>query len=149
MEYWLIINDTRVGPLSYEQVSAMNIYPNTPVWHQGLPDWVTAAEVPSLADIIVQPVYVQQPSYAQQQAQRPTEPCPSSYLVWSILATVFCCLIPGIIAIVYSSKVESRYIRGDYQGARNASENAQLWIIASIVFGLASIPLTFISTLLG
>ncbi len=61
---------------------------------------------------------------------------PSTYLVWSVIATVLCCMIPGIIAIVYSTKVSSRYFARDYEGSRRASEMAQYWIIGSIVLGL-------------
>lgn len=61
---------------------------------------------------------------------------PSTYLVWSVLATVLCCFIPGIIAIVYSTKVSSRYFARDYEGAKKASDMAQYWIIGSIVLGL-------------
>lgn len=76
------------------------------------------------------------------------EPMPSTCLVWSVLATVFCCLIPGIIAIVFSSSVSSRYYAGDIEGARRASDNAQIWIIISFVLGLVSsivyLPLMFV-----
>ncbi len=64
------------------------------------------------------------------------EPMPETYLVWSVLATVFCCLIPGIVAIVYSTMVSSKYYAKDYEGARRASEKAQYWIIASVVLGV-------------
>lgn len=64
------------------------------------------------------------------------EPMPSTYLVWSVLATVLCCIVPGIIAILYSTKVTSRYYAKDYEGAKKASEYAQYWIIGSIVIGL-------------
>lgn len=61
---------------------------------------------------------------------------PSTYLVWSVIAAVLCCMIPGIVAIVYSTKVSSRYFARDYEGAKKASEMAQYWIIGSIVLGL-------------
>ena len=47
---------------------------------------------------------------------------PEDYLVWSILTTVFCCQPLGIVAIVYSAKVESRFLCGDYDGAQEASD---------------------------
>lgn len=61
---------------------------------------------------------------------------PSTYLVWSVIATVLCCMVPGIVAIVYSTKVSSRYFARDYEGSKKASEMAQYWIIGSIVLGL-------------
>lgn len=69
-------------------------------------------------------------------AQTEQPAMPSTYLVWSVLATILCCFIPGIVAIVYSTKVSSRYFARDYEGAEKASEMAQYWIIGSIVLGL-------------
>lgn len=63
---------------------------------------------------------------------------PASYLIWSIVMTLFCCFIPGIIAIVFSSQVSSRWYAGDAEGAEKASRRAQIWILISFVLGLVS-----------
>lgn len=68
-------------------------------------------------------------------------PMPSTYLIWSVLTTVFCCFIPGIVAIIFSSQVSSRYFAGDYEGAKRASDRAQIWIIVSFVLGVLSATL--------
>ena len=65
-------------------------------------------------------------------------PMPPSYIVWAVLSTVLCCFIPGIVAIIYSSQVTSRYYNGDYEGARRSSRNAEIWIIISFVLGVLS-----------
>lgn len=72
----------------------------------------------------------------------PTSGAPGAipnYLIWSILSTVgsfiVCCLsclsfpaiITGIVAIVFSSQVNSKLNRGDIDGAKRASSNAKLW----------------------
>ena len=62
-------------------------------------------------------------------------PMPSTFLIWSVLCTVFCCFIPGIVAIVFSSQVSSKYYAGDIEGARQASRRAEIWIIVSVVLG--------------
>lgn len=60
------------------------------------------------------------------------QPIPN-YLAWSIISTVLalclCCpgLITGIVAIVFSSKVNSLLVQGDLDGARRASANAKIW----------------------
>lgn len=77
------------------------------------------------------------------------EPMPATYLVWSVLATVLCCFIPGIVAIVYSTMVSSKYYAKDYDGARKASEKAQIWIIASIVLGIVTATVYMPLSLLG
>lgn len=69
-------------------------------------------------------------------AEEPKTAMPPTYLVPSILATILCCVIPGIVAIVFSSMVSTKYYTGDYEGAARASRRAEIWIIASIVFGL-------------
>ena len=75
--------------------------------------------------------------YQQQQArQQPQEPMPDTYLVWSVIITILCCLIPGIVAIVYSASVSSKYYAGDIEGAKRASRNAQIWCIVSILAGI-------------
>lgn len=66
---------------------------------------------------------------------------PSTYMWASVLATLFCCTPLGIVAIVYSSMVSSRFYAHNYEGAVKASERAQLWIILSIVFGIVSATL--------
>ncbi len=78
-----------------------------------------------------------------------SEPMPPTYLVWSILCTLLCCFIPGIIAIFFSSKVSSRYYAGDMEGARKSSRRAEIWIIVSFVLGMLTntlyIPLMMVS----
>ncbi len=82
------------------------------------------------------PPFNQQPPAPHTEVSGHTESMPETYLVWSVLATVLCCLIPGVVAIVYSTMVSSRYYAKDYEGARRASEKAQYWIIASVVLGV-------------
>ena len=58
-------------------------------------------------------------------------------LVWAILATLFCCLPTGIVAIVYAAQVDGRVSGGDIAGARESARNAATWSWVS--FGLAMI----------
>lgn len=61
---------------------------------------------------------------------------PPSYLAWAIISTLCCCMPFGIVAIIYASKVNSLWLRGDVYGAQKASQRAQLWTILAIVLGL-------------
>ncbi len=56
-----------------------------------------------------------------------TQTPPPNYLVWAILTTIFCCLPFGIISIVFAAQVNSKWVAGDYNGARKASNNAKTW----------------------
>lgn len=80
-----------------------------------------------------------QPNYRQQFSQQfnPQNfgPPPKTWLAESIIVTLLCCQIFGIIAIVYSSQVESKHRVGDFQGAQAASTNARNWVIAAAVTG--------------
>lgn len=72
---------------------------------------------------------------------------PQNYLLWSILAAIFCCTVPAIVAIIYGSIVSTKYWSRDYEGARRASRTAEIWIIVSIVLGVISFPLSLIFAL--
>lgn len=74
-----------------------------------------------------------------QYQQRPMGPPPKTYLVESILVTIFCCLPFGIVAIIYSAMAKGAYDRGDWQlGYTNAS-TAKTWAWVSFFCGLAPI----------
>ncbi|MBN2729009.1 MAG: CD225/dispanin family protein [Bacteroidales bacterium] len=70
---------------------------------------------------------------------------PKTWLVESILATLFCCMPFGIVGIVYASKVESLYQNGLYDQAHKASEDAGKWTKISFWLGLIVIVLYFIA----
>ena len=68
----------------------------------------------------------------------------SNHMVGAILTTIFCCLIGGIIAIVYASDVNTKLARGDIAGAQAASNTAQTWITVNIIVGAVLFILSFI-----
>lgn len=72
------------------------------------------------------------------QPQIETSQAPNNYLVWSIISVVltfltccFCYTVPSIataiVALVFSTKVNSAVNMGDTAGAQQASKNAKLW----------------------
>lgn len=79
-------------------------------------------------------------TYQQERPYYPPDTVPN-YLVWSILAAIFCCQIPGIVAIVYSAQVNGKLAAGDYKGALDASNTARSWAWASFGLSLAAIIL--------
>ena len=52
MEFFIIKNDEQQGPFTVEQLSGMNIMPETPVWAEGMPDWTTADKVAELQPLV-------------------------------------------------------------------------------------------------
>lgn len=61
---------------------------------------------------------------------------PKSWLVESILVTIFCCLPLGIVGIVNATRVESRFYSGDVAGANQASADAAKWTKIGFWIGL-------------
>lgn len=61
---------------------------------------------------------------------------PPTYMIWSIVVAVVFNLFCGIIAIIYSWKVSSKFRRGNIKSANKCSELAQWWIAISICVGL-------------
>ncbi|WP_033290503.1 CD225/dispanin family protein [Amycolatopsis jejuensis] len=58
-------------------------------------------------------------------------PPPDSNLVWAILATVFCCLPLGIVAIVKASQVNTLWYQGFAAEAHQAADEARKWAMWS------------------
>ncbi|WDF69164.1 CD225/dispanin family protein [Sphingobacterium oryzagri] len=148
------------GPFSITELQEKNITADTYVWTEGLPTWIPARQVPELAPILRtedQPYFTasNQPPPAQfpnvgapvytQASGRP----PKTYLIETILTTIFCCWPLGIASIIYASRVEKKFYAGDYLGAERDSANAKkwmwinvgacivLWILYFLIFGVA------------
>lgn len=82
--------------------------------------------------------------YQQDSPKKPVSWVP--YLVLSIIFTagsaVCCCplsLVFGIVAIVYSVKINQASAAGDEEGARRAARTAMIWLIVSGVVLVLSI----------
>lgn len=84
----------------------------------------------------------------------------SNKMVWAILCTLFCCLLGGILAIVYSSQSNSAYNSSVYASdkeaqmrlfyeSEKANKRANTWIIISVVWGIIVYICTGIGYLLG
>lgn len=58
---------------------------------------------------------------------------PDNNLAWAILTTIFCCTPFGIVSIIYASKVDSYWARGEQEQAIRASKEAKKWAIISAV----------------
>ena len=64
-------------------------------------------------------------------------------LVWAILATLFCCLPFGIVAIVYAAQVDAKVSAGDIAGAQLSARHAGMWSWISFGVFMAVIVVYF------
>ncbi len=161
-QYYYANGDQQLGPFTFQELRSKNIKKETYIWYDGLGDWKRAGELPELNPLFESPLdqtYTNRPalpndqarSYQQrqtsssdpyrQQYNPPEGEKPKTWLVESIITTVACCFfgaiggIAGIIAIIFSSQVDSRWAKGDAEGAQKASENAKLSLIIALVVG--------------
>ncbi len=67
----------------------------------------------------------------------PGEDVPAHHLVGSILVTLFCCQVTGIVAIVFAALTMGKTSSGDYAGARKYSKQASIWMWVSFGVGAA------------
>ncbi len=120
------------GPVSADQmrqwVAEGRVNSQTRVQAEGQTEWRTFADFPELNAAPVPPVAA------------PVTPLPKSaapnYLVPAILTTLFCCLPFGIVAIVYSGKVNTYLQAGDLSQAQQASRKARMWCWVSALGAL-------------
>lgn len=150
MKYYLDINGVQSGPFDKSELVSHGLTRDTYVWSQSMAGWTVASQVDDLADIL--PPAVQQARYYPDQPVRPVQPVqqpqygymqappmPDTWMAPAILATIFCCLPFGIVAIVKASQVSSSYSAGDYDGAESASKSAKRWTIISALSCVAVI----------
>lgn len=159
MKIWIYLNGIQQGPYTLDEFRVMDLPASTPVWYEGLPQWLPASEAPLTAALYaVTPAAAEQPlqetdntpvsvaavSSPAAVSREDMPPCPSTYMGWSIFATICCCVPAGIVAIIFSAKTTGCYSQGRYDDAVKMSERAQWAIIISIVLGLLSAPLSFL-----
>jgi len=66
--------------------------------------------------------------------ENPIMPKVPDYLGLSIFSTLFCCVIGGIVSIIYSVKANSKKEDGKYEEAIKYSKKALRWILINAGF---------------
>ena len=149
MKKYFYSNGTdKLGPFSLEELKEKNIGSDTQIWFEGLDEWKPASEFPELSNLFgltPPPVPGTGSNVKNTGSNRP----PKTWLVESILATLFCCLPFGIAGIVNASKVESRFHAGDIEASERASAEAKKWTTISFGVGLAGLVIYLIIMIIG
>ncbi|MGB4205819.1 MAG: CD225/dispanin family protein [Bacteroidales bacterium] len=150
-KYYYSDGTNQFGPFTLEELRNKNITRETLVWFPELSRWKPAGTIPELATIfepVPPPLTKQYSDYNNPQNLDNQKP-PKTWLVESILVTLFCCLPFGIVGIVYAAKVESRFYAGDIVGANRAAAEAKKWTTISFWIGIAAGLIYLITFLAG
>jgi hypothetical protein len=150
-KYFYTDGTTQFGPFTFEELREQYITRDTKVWFEGLAEWKSGGSIPELSELfkLTPPEVKTTASFQQIPNTNYSRPIPKTWLVESILVTLFCCLPFGIAGIVNASKVESKYNMGDYEGALNASNEASKWTRIAFWIGVAGGIIYLILWLIG
>ena len=136
-DYYYAQGKHHLGPFTLKELRQKDLKPDTYIWWPTSPDWKKAQDVPELQDLFWNqppPTPKKRPISTSQQrsGSNPGNGYPpKSWLIESILVTLFCCQVFGIVAIVYAAQVESKFKQGDILGAEFASRKARFWVYLS------------------
>lgn len=142
-EYYILIGTEQQGPLSTEDLRG-RVTPQTYVWREGLPDWIRAGDLPELSGLLIPEGAVPPPTQGQTVGTKPKD-----YLVESILVTLFCCMVFGILGIVYSVQANSAFSSGNITAANEFSAKAKQWVTYGFWCGIAVVGIYAILALMG
>jgi hypothetical protein len=158
-QYYYLKGDQQIGPFSIEELGQQPINASTLVWAKHMTDWKRVADVPELSGLFPSvappPGQPRPPASKNLLGDQPFNApgasgyMPKTWLVESILVTLFCCLPLGIVGIINASKVESRYRIGDVQGAQEASNEAAKWTKIGLFVSLGLFALYMLLVFLG
>lgn len=142
-EYYILNGSEQQGPYTIDQLRG-RVTPQTYVWREGLPDWIQAGDLPELSGLLVPEGAVPPPAQGQITGTKPKD-----YLVESILVTLFCCMVFGILGIVYSVQANSAFSSGNITAANEFSAKAKQWVTYGFWCGIAVVGIYAILALMG
>lgn len=159
MKIWVYLNGIQQGPYTFDELAQLPINQSTPVWYEGLQQWMPACEAPATAGLfgqtssdesvhpeteaVSQPEQTTYRTTASLNDVRPADApdAPPTFIGWSVFVLICCFPIGGILGIIFSVVSGNAYRAGDYRKAARMSEYAEWSIILSIVIGLMFTPL--------
>lgn len=137
-EYYILNGSEQQGPYTIDQLRG-RVTPQTYVWREGLADWVQAINLPELSAVLLPEGSVSPSGVVK----------PKDYLVESILVTLFCCMVFGILGIVYSVQANSAFSSGNITAANEFSAKAKQWVTYGFWCGIAVVGIYAILALMG
>ncbi|MBD5201257.1 MAG: DUF4339 domain-containing protein [Bacteroidales bacterium] len=157
--YFAMIGDVQVGPDSIDALIRKGLTESTPVWRNGMADWLPASTQPEIMQALgrsrqhsyapgMNPGSMPPPpvgfgnSYGGNHNANPGYNAPASHtnwMPWAITATIvgFLCSciggVLGIIGIVKANQANDCFARGDVYNGIQANSSARTWTIISLV----------------
>lgn len=125
-DYYILEQGVKKGPFKLVELKELNITPDTYVWTYGMDNWTEAKTLSELVEIL-------------QDIPPSLPPMPRTFLLPSILVTIFCCNPFGIIGIVKALNVSNAYAEGKISEAKALSEEAESVCYGTVILSL--IPL--------
>lgn len=130
----------KFGPFTLEELKDKGLSRNTKIWFDDLGgDWKEAGDVPELKELfkMMPPPIASSHSNPDVLDNSSNGQPPKSWLIESILVTLFCCMPFGIAGIIFSSKVESHFYAGRIAEANRAAADAKKWTMIGFWLGIA------------
>ncbi len=161
MNYYILENGQQYGPFTLEQLKKRGITHETIIWYDGLGQWTAAKNIPELIEIAQPPLPNTPPIHYNipyspygYNLPSPDRPYPNDHKTLAIIATIVtffgCYFIPlGIVSLIYSINVESKWKRGDYAGAENHAKHAKIWGICTLVLPFLLWGTLFLTIIIG
>lgn len=133
--YFADKSNIQQGPFELEDLMQQPINRDTLVWHSGLTQWTPASQVKELSEMFANTPPVLNTPVTPVSPGSPVMP-PRTWLVESILV-MLCCFPPlGLVGLIFSSGVESKWRRGLYAEALHDSHEAGRWTKLGFWIGL-------------
>lgn len=170
MKVWIYLDGRQQGPFEMEELRGIDGFnENTKVWFEGLPKWYPAGTLDELRPLFESIEADAEPdehsetpretvveTIERRAADNPfapgrmytrrvqlDEPCPPTYLGWSIFLLICCCSPVSIGALVASICTSSFYGQGNLAKAKKSSE-VTAWLIM-LSFALGILPMMFMA----
>lgn len=79
----------------------------------------------------------QPPVFTEENTRVNIPPLKPNTWLWQAIVVILCCNpLFGIVALIYSSRVNSAYLTGDYDKAERFSQRAKIWVFTGLIVGL-------------
>ena len=120
MLYYILLGEEKKGPYPVETLLELGITEQSIVMRENGVEWKVAGSFQDIKE-------------ALNKKKCAEHPMPKTWLVESILVTLCCCWVFGIVAIINSSQVESLYRTGRYDEAKKCARRAKNWLVAGFL----------------